>query len=80
MHGIEQQVTLGGNRVTLYPLFHPAAALYTPSMQTVLASDFARIPELLARHVEVPVVEAPPLLARREPEPVLAETIQLGLF
>ena len=25
-----QQVTLGGNDVTLYPLYHPAAALYTP--------------------------------------------------
>ncbi len=47
VHGVEQEVTVGGNRVTLYPLFHPAAALYTPSMQTVLAQDFARIPELL---------------------------------
>ena len=30
VHGIPQQVTLGGNAVTLYPLYHPAAALYTP--------------------------------------------------
>ena len=33
----------------LYPLFHPAAALYTRAMLTTLQEDFARIPELLAR-------------------------------
>ena len=30
VHGQEQDVTLGGRPVTLYPLYHPAAALYTP--------------------------------------------------
>jgi DNA polymerase len=48
VHGVEQETTLGGNEVTLYPLYHPAAALYTPSMLEVLRTDFARIPELLA--------------------------------
>ncbi len=46
MHGREQQVVLGGNPVTLYPIFHPAAALYTPRMLQVLEEDFARIPAL----------------------------------
>ena len=32
----------------LYPLYHPAAALYTPSMLEILRTDFQRIPELLA--------------------------------
>ena len=32
----------------LYPLYHPAAALYTRSMLSTLEADFARIPELLA--------------------------------
>ena len=36
VHGREQEVVLGGNRVTLYPIFHPAAALYTPRMLEVL--------------------------------------------
>ena len=88
MHGVEQQVTLGGNHVTLYPLFHPAAALYTPSMQSVLASDFARIPELLAREGDGRRASRPrragvgPSAAScrsREPT-VLAEAVQLGLF
>src|SRR3990172_2182019 len=46
------EVTLGARRVLLYPLYHPAAALYTPSMLEVLESDFARIPDLLSRAVE----------------------------
>jgi DNA polymerase len=48
VHGQEQQVTLGGRALTLYPLYHPAAALYTPSMLAVLERDVARLPELLA--------------------------------
>ena len=74
VHGQEQETTLGGRRVLLYPLYHPAAALYTPRMLDVLKSDFARLPELLGRDV------APP------PEPVFLTAVtaepavQLGLF
>ena len=79
VHGREQETTLGGFRVLLYPLYHPAAALYTPAMLKVLESDFARIPELLGRSLP-PVMPAEPLL-RLEPEPVAAEpAAQLGLF
>jgi len=76
VHGQKQEVVLGGSRVVLYPLFHPAAALYTPRMLEVLQSDFARLPELLGRTV-VPPPEPAPLLALA-PEPV--EQVQLGLF
>src|SRR5439155_17917753 len=54
VHGREQQVVLGGNEVTLYPIFHPAAALYTPRMMNVLEEDFRRIPELLGREAAPP--------------------------
>jgi uracil-DNA glycosylase family 4 len=74
VHGREQQVTLGGNEVTLYPIFHPAAALYTPRMLAVLEEDFRRIPELLGRSVEVPEPEPEPIQAP------LARPVQLGLF
>ena len=43
VHGREQPVTLGGRTVTLYPLYHPAAALYTPAMLAVLERDVARL-------------------------------------
>ena len=39
---------IGPRAVRLYPLYHPAAALYTPSMLEALRADFHRIPELLA--------------------------------
>src|SRR5215216_5262484 len=48
LHGREEIRTIGPRTVRLYPLYHPAAALYTPSMLEVLRTDFARIPELLA--------------------------------
>jgi DNA polymerase len=73
VHGQEQETTLGGRRVLLYPIYHPAAALYTPRMLEVLQSDFARIPELLGRDVAPP---EPVVLTPRVAEPA----VQLGLF
>jgi DNA polymerase len=78
VHGQEQEVTLGGQRVLLYPLFHPAAALYTPRMLEVLEADFRRIPELMGRHVAPPVSFAEAVAA--EAEPPLEQPVQLGLF
>jgi uracil-DNA glycosylase len=62
VHGQDEVRVLGPRAVRLYPLFHPAAALYTPRMLEVLREDFARIPELLAQ--PAPEQPAPP-----EPEP-----------
>ena len=72
VHGQEQEVTLGGRSVLLYPIYHPAAALYTPAMLNVLEEDFRRLPELIGR------VNTPP----PEPAPVLVAepAVQLGLF
>jgi DNA polymerase len=74
VHGREQEVALGGNRVTLYPIFHPAAALYTPRMLQVLEEDFRRIPELLGRGAPEPVAPEPTAPA------ALEQPVQLGLF
>ena len=74
VHGQEQETTLGGRRVLLYPIYHPAAALYTPRMLEVLESDFARLPELLGREVAPP--PEPVFLTRVSAEPA----VQLGLF
>jgi len=73
VHGQEQETTLGGRRVLLYPIYHPAAALYTPRMLDVLNADFARLPELMGREATPP---EPVYVA-----PVAAEpAVQLGLF
>ena len=74
VHGQPQQVVYGSARVTIYPLYHPAAALYTPAMLKVLEEDFARIPALLEREAGQP---APLLAPVPEPEPA---AVQLGLF
>lgn len=47
VHGRELPITVGGREVLLYPLFHPAAALYARATMGTLEEDFARIPALL---------------------------------
>jgi uracil-DNA glycosylase family 4 len=76
VHGQEQEAVLGGRKVLLYPLYHPAAALYTPAMLKVLESDFARLPELLGREL-VPPPAPEPVYAQLAPAQPAA---QLGLF
>jgi uracil-DNA glycosylase len=75
LHGREEVRRIGPRTVRLYPIYHPAAALYTPSMLETLRGDFARLPELLAlpapeqpepEEVEPVVVEEP--VAAAEPE------------
>ena len=80
VHGQEQETTIGGRSVLLYPLYHPAAALYTPSMLDILAADFARLPQLLGRSLEP--AAAPPPAAEPELSLVAAHAAseQLGLF
>ena len=85
VHGQEQPVTLGGRTVTLYPLYHPAAALYTPTMLEVLERDVARLPELLGAMAPlppaVPRAQAPAVEATEEPvAPRSRQPVQLGLF
>ncbi len=59
LHGQPEVLTLGSRAVRLYPIFHPAAALYTPRMLETLREDFAQLPQLLAEGAP----EQPPELA-----------------
>jgi DNA polymerase len=61
LHGQAEERIVGARAVRLYPLYHPAAALYTPSMLATLRADFERIPRLLT----LGAPEQPPA-----PEPV----------
>ena len=67
LHGQPEVHVLGQRAVRLFPLYHPAAALYTPSMLETLRADFARLPELLAQ----PAPAQPPPAAEIEPLPEL---------
>jgi uracil-DNA glycosylase family 4 len=93
LHGRAEVRVVGPRAVRLFPVFHPAAALYTPSNVDVLRRDFGALPELLA----LGAPEQPARVAVVEPggvedvEPVAAvdndaggeppaEAVQLGLF
>jgi len=81
LRGAPQVHELGGRTVFLYPIFHPAAALYTPAMLERLRGDFQGLPDLLAQ--PLPGESLPPPEPVAAPEPVLVgagETDQLGLF
>ena len=60
VHGRPQAMEIAGHSLYLYPIFHPAAALYTPAMLSTLKDDFLRLPELLAQ-VAPQAGEAAPL-------------------
>jgi uracil-DNA glycosylase len=63
LHGQPEVLTLGRRAVRLYPIFHPAAALYTPRMLETLREDFGRLPQLLAQGApEQPALEDLPQL------------------
>ena len=75
---------VGGRTVTLYPIYHPAAALYTPALLKALEEDFSRIPGLLAGAAgvvppnEAQVIQFP--VAAAASQPAAPSDEQLGLF
>jgi DNA polymerase len=90
LHGRDEMRVIGSRAIRLYPLYHPAAALYTPSTLEALRMDFQRIPEVLAlgappqpamiedaaQELDEPIPEPEEPPAMLAPEPAA----QLGLF
>jgi len=70
LHGQDEVRMIGTRAVRLYPLYHPAAALYTPSTLETLRADFQRIPGLL--ELGPPDQPAPPEPAEPDEEDPLA--------
>jgi hypothetical protein len=77
VHGQPLAVDFAGTPVTLYPVYHPAAALYTRAMLGSLQDDFARLPDLVAP----PEASAGRHVTRTAPDAGAApDADQLGLF
>lgn len=74
VRGTAQEHTIGGRRLRILPLVHPAAGLRTPKMAETLREDFRLIGDLLALELPQPVV-APATEPAGDPEPD-----QLGLL
>jgi uracil-DNA glycosylase family 4 len=74
VRGGPQVHSIAGVTVFLMPLFHPAAALRTPSLLETLRDDFRKLPALLE--------ETPPEMAEAVPTGATAESAadQLDLF
>jgi DNA polymerase len=47
IHGKAKEKELGGVDTVIFPVFHPAAALYTPANRQVLVDDFGKLRRLL---------------------------------
>ena len=54
VRGTPQVHELGGRKVFLFPLLHPAAALRTPAMKETLREDFSKLPALLEQSLPQP--------------------------
>ena len=67
LHGQAEIITIGTRAVRLYPLYHPAAALYTRALLDTLRADMARLPELLA--MDPPAQPEPVAVVEAVPEP-----------
>src|ERR1035441_7655 len=91
VHGRPEVRTIGSHTTPLYPIYHPAAALYTPRTMETLREDFLALPGVLG----LPPAAASPALDDAlvaaepvEPEPAPVPVVvpeqprpeQLGLF
>lgn len=87
IHGQPEIRVLGRRAVRLFPIYHPAAALYTRSMLGTLQEDFAKLPALLELPPPAQPEPVEPPAPEPEPEPVAElkpesppDDSQLGLF
>jgi uracil-DNA glycosylase family 4 len=77
VRGTPQVHEIAGRSLFVMPLFHPAAALRTPSLVETLREDMAKLPELLAE--PVPGTEAPAGVPAAE-GPAAETAAQLDFF
>jgi DNA polymerase len=85
VHGQPEVRTIGSHTTRLFPIYHPAAALYTPRTMEILREDFLALPGLLG--LAAPASPRPPQAAPQEQPDALAPVAQaepaaeqLGLF
>jgi DNA polymerase len=55
VHGKAKAMTLSGVDTVVFPVFHPAAALYAPANRQVLVEDFAKLRILLEKGLGSPI-------------------------
>ncbi len=81
VHGVPQVHRLGERTVKIFPIYHPAAGLRTPSVKEILREDFKKLPALLAEGPPPQQEDAPAAVdpaPQADPEP--SENVQTNLF
>jgi DNA polymerase len=76
IHGKAKRREIGGVDVVVFPIFHPAAALYNPANRQVLDQDFAKLKYLLTHGLSARGEETGEVMPAPAPEaaPVAAVT------
>ena len=64
----------------IIPMYHPAAALHQPSLQTAVKNDFARLPERIEKTQDAVASEEKPETDDKKPSSNDDNPIQLSLF
>lgn len=68
-------------RRAYYPLFHPAAVLRNPSLESAMAADFQRIPQVIGEvRRRRAALDVPPPAARSDEPPASDRPTQLSMF
>jgi DNA polymerase len=89
VHGRAEVRTIGAHTVRLFPIYHPAAALYTPRTLESLREDFHALPGVLAlppAPAPEPLEPVPEVEPQQSPAPAAVAAAeapdpqQLGLF
>lgn len=84
IHGQAELRSFGQRTVWLYPVFHPAAALYRRPNLELLREDFGRLPQLIAdgapEQAEAVLLEAEPAPGQNTPTVPDDGAPQLDLF
>jgi uracil-DNA glycosylase family 4 len=84
VHGQAEVHVLGTRAVRIFPIYHPAAALYTPSMLETLRADFQQLPALLTLPApeqpegEEPIPDYEPADLEAEPAEAPADPLAAG--
>ncbi|GBE57732.1 uracil DNA glycosylase superfamily protein [bacterium BMS3Abin01] len=81
VHGTPQPLPGSGGRISLFPVLHPAAALYTAANLKILEEDFDHLPQLLDGKAVEPLPGAAVDQPQQQPAPETpSEPEQLDLF
>lgn len=61
--------------VIVVPMYHPAAALHQQTLRKVIETDFARLPDFLAKTLDRTSADAIPVQLRKHPEPATSAAL-----